>query len=60
MYALLLQAVDPTSDGLTFGEILAGLPHDGPAIFMYILIVGIVGWVIWANRKRPKEPGTAG
>jgi hypothetical protein len=56
---LLLQAPDPSSDGLTFSEIVTGIPHDGPAIFIYLLTALAVGWVIWANRKRPKDPGGA-
>lgn len=53
MYALLLQVADRTSDGLTVGEILSGIPHDGPAFFIYALTAGALGWVIWASRKRP-------
>jgi hypothetical protein len=55
MYAFLLQAAP--SEGLTWGEILSGIPHDGPAVFIYLLTAGAVGWVVWANRKRPRDPG---
>jgi hypothetical protein len=59
MYAILMQVADRTSDGLTFAEILTGIPHDGPAFFLYALTAGAVGWVIWANRKaKPKGPST--
>jgi hypothetical protein len=56
MYALLLQAAPSSGSGLSFGEILTGIPHDAPAIFIYVLTAGAVGWVVWANRKRPKDP----
>jgi hypothetical protein len=59
MYALLMQVTDRTNDGLTFGEVLSGIPHDGAAVFMYVLTALAIGWVIWANRKRPKDPGAA-
>jgi hypothetical protein len=58
MYAL-MQAPTPAGDGLTWGEILSGIPHDGPALFMYLLIAAVVGWLVWANRKRPKGPTPA-
>lgn len=46
-----------TSDGLTWGEILTGIPHDGAAIFIYLITAGAVGWLIWANRRRrPRGP----
>lgn len=58
MYALLLQAAAPAGSGLSFGEILTGIPHDASAIFIYVLTAAAVGWVVWANRKRPRDPGT--
>jgi hypothetical protein len=58
MFALLLQTVHQSGDGLTWGEILTGIPHDGPAVFIYMLTALAVGWVVWANRKRPKGPTT--
>jgi hypothetical protein len=59
MYAMLMQGAIPADDGLTWGEILSGIPHDGPAVFMYLLIAGVVVWMVWANRKRPKGPTPA-
>jgi hypothetical protein len=59
MYALLMQVTDRTSDGLTLGEIISGIPHDAPALFIYVLTAAAVGWVIMASRKRPKGPGAA-
>lgn len=58
MYALLLQAVHTNADQLTWREILTGIPHDGPAFFIYLLTAIAVGWVVWAGRKRPKGPTT--
>jgi hypothetical protein len=41
------------SDGLTFGELLRDIPHDMPAIVVYVL-VGAFIYAIWrANRRRP-------
>jgi hypothetical protein len=57
MHALLQQAAQGGDESLTFGEILSGIPHDGPAFFIYLLTAVAVGWVVWASRKRPKGPG---
>ncbi len=59
MYAMLLQAVAQSGDELTLGEIISGIPHDAPAFVIYALTAVAVGWVVWANRKRPKDPGAA-
>ena len=41
------------SDGLSFGEVIRDIPHDGPAIVGYLLIGAFV-YAIWrANRRRP-------
>jgi hypothetical protein len=59
MYAFLMLAAAQANDGLTFAEVIAGIPHDAPAFFIYLLTAGAVGWVVWASRKRPKDPGAA-
>lgn len=59
MYASLIQAVDHAGDGLTFGQILSDIPHDAAAVVIYLLTAVAVGWVVWANLKRPKDPGAA-
>jgi hypothetical protein len=60
MYGLyaMLQGVDPQADGLSFGEVLAGIPHDAPAFVMYALTFVAVGWIIWANRKKGSGPAS--
>jgi hypothetical protein len=57
MYATIFALAAQAGDGLTISEILTGIPHDVPALFIYLLTAGAVGWVAWANRKRPKDPG---
>lgn len=59
MYALLVAVAAQAGDGLTFGEVVSGIPHDPAAIVIYLLTAGAVGWLVWANRKRPKDPGAA-
>jgi len=46
-------------DGLTFGKILADIPHDAAAIVVYLLIaVSII--VVWrANRPKADPPRTS-
>jgi hypothetical protein len=46
--------------GLTFREILADIPHDAAAIFVYLLVaLSIV--VVWrANRPKSGAPPTGG
>jgi hypothetical protein len=39
------------SEGLTFGEVIRGIPHDGPALVVYAMLVGFVGF-IWLGSRR--------
>jgi hypothetical protein len=42
------------SDGLTFAELVRDIPHDLPAIIVYVMIGAFI-FVIWrANRRRPQ------
>lgn len=42
--------------GLTWGEVLRDIPHDAPAIVIYLLTV-VCGWVIWkGSRGTPDQP----
>ncbi len=50
----MLQSLD--DDGLTFAEVLAGIPHDPASIVVYLLVFGSVGLVIWSGRKRGNPP----
>jgi hypothetical protein len=39
-------------DGLSLSEVLSNMPHDGPAIVIYLMLAVFVG-LIWAgSRKR--------
>jgi hypothetical protein len=46
-----------TDDGLTFGEILSGLPTDPASIFTLILLFGSIGLVIWYGGSRAGKRG---
>lgn len=37
--------------GLTFWDIITDIPHDGTAIFMYVMLVA-AGVVLWRLNKR--------
>lgn len=39
------------SEGLTVGEIISGIPHDGPAIVIYAMLLVFAGF-IWAGSRR--------
>jgi hypothetical protein len=42
------------SDALTFGEVIRDIPHDLPAIVVYLMIGAFI-YAIWrANRRRPQ------
>jgi hypothetical protein len=39
------------ADGLTLGRILGDIPHDGPAIVIYVMLVVFAG-LIWRGSRR--------
>lgn len=39
------------SDGLTMDEVIRGIPHDGPAVVVYLMLIVFVGF-IWAGSRR--------
>ena len=49
------QAVSSDDDGLTWREVLAGLPHDPASIVVLLFVIVSVALVIWAGR-----PGRSG
>ena len=54
LFSTMQAAVD---EGLTFGEILADIPHDAAAIVVYILVGFSVGLVVWSGRRgAPRDP----
>lgn len=49
MYAMTLVM---QSEGLTFGEIVSGIPHDGPAIVIYVMLAAFVGFIVIGSRRK--------
>jgi hypothetical protein len=49
MYAA-LAAVQ--SDGVSIGEVLGSIPHDVPALVIYAMLLGFVGFVWMGSRKK--------
>ena len=41
-------------DGLTFGDVVRNLPHDGAALVVYALVLGFV-WFIWQGSREKKS-----
>ncbi|HUF13364.1 MAG TPA: hypothetical protein VMN78_09710 [Longimicrobiales bacterium] len=39
------------SDGLTLGEIIADIPHDAPAIFVYVLLAAGIAAIVAGSRR---------
>lgn len=39
-------------DGISAIEILRGIPHDGPAIMIYIMILGFAAFIWHGGRKK--------
>jgi hypothetical protein len=55
----ILQAAE--SDGLTIGEILADIPHDGPAIVLYLLTAASAALIWWGHRRSSaNDPASTG
>ena len=52
--ALLLQGAGDANT-LTLSEILADIPHDGAAFFVYALLLAS-GWLIWKGSRSRKPP----
>lgn len=40
------------SDGLTLDEIIRGIPHDGPAIVIYVMLLAFVGFIWMGSRRK--------
>jgi hypothetical protein len=41
------------SNGLTMGEVIRGIPHDGPAIVIYLMLIAFAGFVWAGSRRKP-------
>lgn len=37
-------------NGLTLREVISDIPHDGPAMIVYVLIAIFVGFIWWGSR----------
>ena len=44
-------------DGLTLGEVLQNIPHDGPAVVVYVMLAIFVGF-IWMGSRNSGKPDT--
>jgi hypothetical protein len=52
-----LIAIVLQESGLTFHQVLAGIPHDAPAFVGYALVVAFLYFVWRGSRNRPgKQP----
>jgi hypothetical protein len=51
-----VQAATADSGGLTFGEVLANIPHDPASIFVYVLLVAVGLVLARIGRARPSDP----
>lgn len=40
------------SEGLTLREVVSGIPHDGPAIVVYAMLIVFVGFIWLGSRKK--------
>ena len=38
--------------GLTLGEVLTSIPHDGPALVIYVMILAFAGFIWHGSRKK--------
>ncbi len=54
----LVQAAE--SSGLTIGQILADIPRDGPAIFLYVITAASIGLILWAHRGKKGDDSADG
>jgi len=52
-----IMALPAVQDGLTFRGILGKIPSDPASVFVYVLLLVVVGWVVWGSRKRGKPAG---
>lgn len=50
------QAARPVEDGLTFGEMIANLPHDPASIFVFVLLIVTFGTILWIGRGSKNTP----
>lgn len=39
-------------DGLSAQEVLRNIPHDGAAIFVYVLVLGFIVFIVHGSRQK--------
>jgi hypothetical protein len=49
---MFLVAQAAQSDGLSLSEVLANIPHDGPAIIVYAMLLVFAGFIWYGSRKK--------
>ena len=55
IFAMMIQG-----DGLTLREVIADIPHDVPAMVVYVLIALFVGFIWWGSRGGDAGPAAGG
>jgi hypothetical protein len=55
IFAMMIQ-----DDGLTLREVIADIPHDVPAMVVYVLIALFVGFIWWGSRGGDAGPAAGG
>jgi hypothetical protein len=55
IFAMMLQ-----DDGLTLREVISDIPHDLPALVVYVIIAVFVGFIWWGSRGGKSGPSTGG
>lgn len=55
IFAMMIQ-----DDGLTLREVIADIPHDVPAMVVYVLIAVFVGFIWWGSRGGDAGPAAGG
>lgn len=40
------------SDGLSLSEVVRGIPHDGPAVVVYAMLLMFVGLIVVGSRRK--------
>lgn len=43
-------------EGLTFREVLQNIPHDGPAVVIYLMLAVFAGLIWWGSRNSGGTP----
>jgi hypothetical protein len=44
-------------DGLTLREVVQNLPHDGPALLVYVLVALFIAFILHGSRRAGPDRG---